>query len=137
MFPWSSVTCRPKSTETDVLGWPLTVITLLDPGFETMRSDWPSQMIVNETVKWFVGSAPAPGARTIRPNDAEAKAQAIKRRIGFLRSWNGQLCAVVTKMSKRRTGVWHRGVSQRPRDGEVRLVCASVRECPRAPAAQG
>ena len=60
-FPWSSVTCRPKSTETDVLDWPLTVITLLDPGFETMRSDWPSQMIVNETVKWFVGSAPAPG----------------------------------------------------------------------------
>ena len=37
-----------------MLGWPLTVITLLDPGFETMRSDWPSQMIVNETVKWML-----------------------------------------------------------------------------------
>jgi len=32
-------------------GWPFTVTTLLDPGFATITSDFPPQMIVNETSK--------------------------------------------------------------------------------------
>jgi hypothetical protein len=38
----------------------LTVRTLLEPGFETITQSLPPQMIVNESVKWWVGSAVAP-----------------------------------------------------------------------------
>src|SRR4051812_20208632 len=82
-LPWSSVTWSPNNTETWVDGSPFTATTLLDPGFATISRALPPQMIVNVTLKCFVGSActeDAAIATTTTHAAATAPVLAAKRR---------------------------------------------------------
>jgi hypothetical protein len=50
---------KPKRIETELLGCPFTVMTLLEPGLSTTVSVLPPQMTSKRPVKCCVGSAPA------------------------------------------------------------------------------